>query len=62
MSNLTETPHQDPKAEWAEMQPPVEAVAEEEEAVAAWMEREEELRHRYCDDPFCACTRARCGS
>jgi len=58
VSNLTETPQQDPEPELTEAQPYGEAVALEEEALAVWREQEleQELRYRYCDDPFCGCT------
>lgn len=58
MSNLTKTPQSGAKPERPQAPSLVEVPAEEEEAVAAWpeQEREDELRSRYCDDPFCTCT------
>ncbi len=61
MSNLTETPQHDPGPD-REARLHDQALALEADKLAAWQEqereqeREEDLRYRYCDDPFCSCT------
>ncbi len=58
MSNLTETTQQDTEPELTQAPSHDEVLALEAQELAAWRqkEREEDLRYRYCDDPFCSCT------
>ena len=58
MNNLTETAQQDTGPELTQAPSHDEVLALEADKLAAERarEREEDLRYRYCDDPFCACT------
>ncbi len=59
MSDLTERPEQDPEPELTQAPSGHDRESDdEEEALAICQEQqlEEELRYRYCDDPFCGCT------
>jgi len=59
MSDLTERPEQDPEPELTQAPSGHDRESDdEEEALAICREQqlEEELRYRYCDDPFCGCT------
>ncbi len=59
MSDLTERPEQDPEPELTQAPSGHDRESDdEEEALAICREQqlEEELRYRYCDDPFCGYT------